>query len=315
MMQLIEKFLTSANRCVTDGRWLNPPKGLMLHSVGTPQPSALVFYNNWNKSTAEAAVHAVVEPTGNVYQFLQWNKRGWHSGSWTDPKDPRHTRALNNYYIGVEMTEPKGIKYVGSGANWIFTDKTNATAHILNTYHYAVELFAYLCEKLNLDPLGTNELYDTQTGEKIMVPVIVSHAEGAALKFAYAHADVEHIWDKMGLTMDKFRKDVRAAMTPTPSAADILKINLLYATLLGREPDESGRKSWLNVLMSQGLEAVYKGIADSKEGRKYFTKCLYRSMLGRAGKAAEINYWAEKSREQIYNGITGSEEYKKKHEK
>ena len=29
----------------------NGAKGLMLHSVGCPQPSASVFVNNWNKST------------------------------------------------------------------------------------------------------------------------------------------------------------------------------------------------------------------------------------------------------------------------
>lgn len=311
-MELIEMLLTTANRCAADGRWLNPPRGLMLHSVGTPQPSALVFYNNWNKPTAEAAVHAIIEPTGKVYQLLPWTKRGWHSGSWTDPRDARHTRALNNFYIGVEMTEPRGIKYTG-GATWEFTDKTNATAHILNTYHYAVELFAYLCEKFHLDPLGTNELPDTRTGEKIKVPVIVSHAEGAALKFAYAHADVEHIWNKMGLTMDKFRQDVAEAMKPKTTAADILKVNLLYATLLGREPDEAGRQTWLKTLQADGFEATYSGIANSKEGRKYFTKCLYKSMLGRTGKASEINFWAEHSREQIYNGITGSDEYRKKH--
>ena len=49
-MQLIQKLLTAANPCVTDGRYLKPVMGLTLHSVGVPQPSALVFYNNENKS-------------------------------------------------------------------------------------------------------------------------------------------------------------------------------------------------------------------------------------------------------------------------
>ena len=112
--------------------------------------------------------------------------------------------------------------------------------------------------------------------------------------------------------MDQFRKDVKAAMNPY-TAADALKVNLLYATLLGREPDDAGRETWLKVLKQDGFEAAYSGIANSREGRKYFVQCLYRKMLGRAGKASEINYWAEFSREQIYKGITGSDEYKKKH--
>jgi hypothetical protein len=65
---------------------------------------------------------------------------------------------------------------------------------MLAVYDQSVELFAYLCKEFHLDPLGDG--------------VIVSHAEGHKRGVASGHADPEHIWDKMGLTMDGFRRDV-----------------------------------------------------------------------------------------------------------
>ena len=59
-------------------------------------------------------------------------------------------------------------------------------------------MFAYLCKTYNLNPLGDG--------------VIISHSEGYRRGIASGHADVEHIWNKYGLTMNQFRKDVKAAM-------------------------------------------------------------------------------------------------------
>ena len=52
-MNLIQSFLTK-NPCYTCGRTITP-KGLMLHSVGCPQPSAAVFVRNWNKASYDRA--------------------------------------------------------------------------------------------------------------------------------------------------------------------------------------------------------------------------------------------------------------------
>lgn len=91
-MQLKESYLTN-NPCYKAGKTITV-KGLMLHSVGCPQPSASVFVNNWNKSTYDrACVHAFIDGnTGVIYQCLPWSRRGWHSGG-----------ASNNTHIGVEM--------------------------------------------------------------------------------------------------------------------------------------------------------------------------------------------------------------------
>lgn len=196
-MKIIEKFSTK-NDCYKNNVnkinsnytnfQKNGPKGLMLHSVGCPQDDASVFVNNWNKSGIEVSVHAVLQADGTVYQCMPWNYRAWHAGG-----------AANNTHIGVEMTEPDCIKYT-SGAKFTCSNIAKAKEQVAGTYNTAVELFAYLCKKYNLDPLKDG--------------VIICHAEGYKRGIASNHGDVTHLWDQLGTgyTMDGFRKDVKKAM-------------------------------------------------------------------------------------------------------
>lgn len=199
-MEIKETFVTN-NPCYKanqnpngDSRYINfqknGAKGLMLHSVGCPQPSASVFVNNWNKSSYDrACVHAFIDGnTGVIHQCLPWNFRGWHGGG-----------SSNNTHIGVEMCEPACIKYT-SGSAFTCSDTAAAKAVVTRTYKAAVELFAFLCKKYKLNPLADG--------------VIVSHREGHARGIASNHGDPEHLWRglKMSYTMDGFRKDVAAAM-------------------------------------------------------------------------------------------------------
>ena len=184
-MNLKQNYLTQSG-CYKAGKRITV-KGLMIHSVGCPQPKADVFMKNWNRADANACVHAIVEPDGDVYQLLPWDFRGWHCGG-----------GANNTHIGVEMTEPATIKYTG-GSNWTETGNgENTKAHVLATYRYAVELFAHLCQQFRLDPLADG--------------VVISHSEGCKRGIASNHGDVEHLWSKFGLTMAQFRKDIKAAM-------------------------------------------------------------------------------------------------------
>lgn len=184
-MKLIESILLKSG-CYQAGSTI-AVKGIMIHSVGCPQPKASAFINNWNQSGANACVHAIVEPGGNVYQTLPWNHRGWHCGG-----------DANNTHIGVEMTEPSTIRYA-SGANWTETgDGCGTNTHVHATYKYVVELFAYLCKQYGLNPLADG--------------VIISHSEGCKRGIASNHGDVEHIWNRFGLTMAQFRKDIKATM-------------------------------------------------------------------------------------------------------
>ena len=76
------------------------------------------------------------------------------------------------------------------------SDIEKAREQVRRVYGVAVELFAYLCDKFSLDPLGEN--------------VIISHSEAYYRGMGSDHFDPEHLWSGLGLeyTMDGFRTDV-----------------------------------------------------------------------------------------------------------
>ncbi len=186
----IVENLAEKNPCYKAGVKITP-KGCMLHSVGVPQPDPRVFVKNWQSSSAKVCVHAVVGKDAVAYQLLPWNMRAWHCGS--GPKG-----SGNNTLVSLEMTEPASIRYVG-GSNWIeLGNGANTKSHVLATYANAVQFFAYICSQYKLDPESSGAL--------------MSHHEGNLNGIASSHGDVEHIWNRFGLTMDQFREDVKKAM-------------------------------------------------------------------------------------------------------
>lgn len=194
-MNLVQHFLTN-NPCYKTGRKITV-KGLMLHSVGCPQPRASAFINSWNQASYDrACVHGFIDALdGTAYQTLPWDHRGWHGGG-----------SSNDTHIGVEMCEPACIKYT-AGSSFTCSDMAEARACATRTYNTAVELFAMLCEKFGLNPLANG--------------VIVSHREGHARGIASNHGDPEHLWSGLGMsyTMDGFRRDVKSKVggATTPS--------------------------------------------------------------------------------------------------
>lgn len=178
-MQIIEAFAVK-NKCYQAATPLTP-RGIMLHSVGTPQPSAAVFarsFNQYQPGGVSVCVHAFAQADGTVYQTLPWEMRGWHCGG-----------SANSTHIGVEMTEPsEGMT------------RSEAAEQIAGTYRTAVELFAELCKQYELDPVRDG--------------VIIGHAEGHRRGVASNHADPEYLWGaySTGYTMDGFRRDVAEAM-------------------------------------------------------------------------------------------------------
>ncbi len=248
-MKIVQSFLTN-NPCYKsnlnpggDQRYLNfqknGPSGLMLHSVGCPQPSAAAFISSWNTSSHnDSCVNAFIDAnTGTVYQTLPWNYRAWHAGG-----------SANNTHIGVEMCEPDCIKYVG-GSTFTCNNVAKAKKMAEITYNAAVELFAMLCNKYNLDPMKDG--------------VIISHKEGNQRKVASNHGDPEHLWNQlsMGYTMNEFRKDVKTAMgasngdsAPTPAPAP--SNEHLYRV----------RKSWADASSQIG---AYKLLDNAKAACKF----------------------------------------------
>ena len=186
-MKIVKKYATKSD-CYQINAKIKV-KGLMLHSVGCNQPKASVFANIWNKPNVGACVHAVIDAIdGTVIQCLPWEHRGWHGGG-----------SSNNTHIGVEMGEPACVKYT-SGSNFTVSDLKTAQKCVVTAYNSAVELFAYLCEKYDLNPLSDG--------------VIVSHSEGYRRGIATNHGDPEHLWKglKLKYTMGGFRKDVAKKM-------------------------------------------------------------------------------------------------------
>ncbi len=178
-IDIVEAIVT-ANKCYQAAIPLYP-QGLMLHSIGTPQPSAAVlarYFDQYQPGGQSVCVHAFVQADGTVYQTLPWEMRGWHCGG-----------SANSTHIGIEMTEPAaGVPYAA------------AAEQITGTYRTTVELFARLCETYGLEPLADG--------------VIIGHAEGHRRGVASNHADPEYLWDTygMGFTMDGFRRAVAEAM-------------------------------------------------------------------------------------------------------
>lgn len=199
MLTIKEAFLTE-NPYYKQARPITPTK-LVLHSVGCAQPNASVFLKNWNKETYKrACIHAFIDANnGTVYQTMPWEWRAPHAGGvW-----------LNDNSIGVEMCESSHIKYIGQTDRFNIINREAALAHAKTTYMAAVELFAYLCLRFNLDPFED----------------ILSHKEGGIQNIASDHSDPEHYWDQLGTgyTMKGFRQDVANAMEGNPTVTIVEK--------------------------------------------------------------------------------------------
>ena len=201
-MNTIEKLMTK-NYCYTNPTKMDPG-GLMLHSVGTPQPKAMVFINQWdnskrdknNKLITQVSIHGFIDAlTGDYYHTMPYNYQCWHAGSGPNG-------SANKNYIGVEMCEPDCIKYKPNSATFTVSDKDKPRAQemVRRTYESAVQVFADLCKQFHFDPLSPN--------------VILSHKEGNINGIASPHGDPEHLWAGLDLpfTMDGFRHDVAACM-------------------------------------------------------------------------------------------------------
>ncbi len=251
-MKIIQSILTK-NDCYKAGKKITV-KGLMLHSVGCSQPSASVFVESWNRGNFEACVHGFIDAnTGDVYQTLPWNHRGWHGGG-----------SSNNTHIGVEMCEPDCIEYK-NGVIAGCSNRVKAKAMVQRTYDTAVQLFAQKCVKYKLDPLEKG--------------VIVSHSEGHKMGIASGHVDPEHLWKYLGMgyTMDTFRKAVKKQMGDDDmTKEEVIKIIQEY------EADKA-KKATSDWAKSSWAKAKSKGILDGTSPKSHATREQIAAILDRLG--------------------------------
>lgn len=188
-MDITEKFMKK-NRCYTSPSKIEVKK-LVLHSLGVAQPNSDVIFNSMNSNSAAVSVHGFIE-SDRVIQTLPWNYRAWHVGSGVKG-------SYNPLSIGIEICEPKGHTY--SGGTMIGYDVKANTEYFNKVYTNAVQLFSFLCQKFNLDPIKD----------------ILCHCEVHALGYGSNHSDVMQWFPKHGKSMDTFRKDVQASMTYVPT--------------------------------------------------------------------------------------------------
>lgn len=243
-----------------------PVRKLVLHSVGCPQPNAAVFARQWQ--TARYFAHAVLQADGTVYQVAPWDCRLMHVG------------AANAYSIGVEMTEPDCIRYIG-GATFVCSDWERALAQVTGTYNTAVALFAQLCTQFGLDPRSD----------------IISHAEASAMGIGTDHADPEHLWRQLGTgyTMDGFRRDVAEAMAAKNTDTDEEDNMIRYTTIDDVPGWARGTvKEMMDAGLISGTGGGDLGLSDDMLRMLYIMWHMRDTRYGRIvdGKVTDVPDWA-----------------------
>lgn len=217
------------------------PIGAVLHSIGTPQPSAKVIADYFNSQHVEASVHAVIQADGVCYQLAPWNYRMWHVGG-----------SANNTHIGVEMTEPDCIWYdEKNGYKLHIEDRERALAHVRKTYSAAVELFAGLCEKFGWNPLEDG--------------VLLSHKECHARGLGSNHGDPEHLWSALGTgyTMDTFRAAVAEKMQDHAREEET---EMRYNTLADLKADKYNAPYYLPTVEKLLAKGILRGKGGEGDG-------------------------------------------------
>ena len=193
MPTITEKYCTGNRRYQAAQTFT--PQGVVLHSIGTPQPKASVLWNYWQNNGSQYVVHYMVDDT-QILHCMPDNYKCWHVGS-----------PGNSKWIGIEMGEPSQIKYT-SGATFTVSDLAAARAYAEAAYRNAVWLIAQLCKKYGWDPYTAVETHYDVTRQRL------SNTD---------HVDPEHLWNGLGMgySILTLRRDVAAAMgqsaaAPTP---------------------------------------------------------------------------------------------------
>lgn len=180
----------------TKNRYWNLPNqnttGIVIHSIGCPQPRAQVLVNNFNKDGTSASVHGFVEPglyieTAPTRVARNQAKKCYHVGSGSKG-------SWNNSRLGIEMCEPSTIKYTG-GSNFQDLNPANTKKYIEDVTKTMVLIAADLCRFHGWD-----------------VSMISTHAEAYRLGYGGNHGDPDHIWRHIGYSIAQFRLDVQARL-------------------------------------------------------------------------------------------------------
>lgn len=101
-LEIIKKYITNNPRYRINQ--ISTKIGYVQHSTGTPGATAEGIINSFNKASAGAEAHGVIDDTG-IYQLLPYNIRAFHVGG-----------SANTTHVGVEVCEPQDTRFLD--ANW-----------------------------------------------------------------------------------------------------------------------------------------------------------------------------------------------------
>lgn len=184
MPTILESICTNNSRYKANNKFT--PVGVVLHSIGCPQPDASVLHNSWANNKSQYMTHYVLDDV-KIIHCMPNDRRCWHVGS-----------PGNSKWLGIEMCEPSQIKYK-TGCTFEVKDADKAKAFAKKSYDNAVTLLAMLCKQYGWNP---------QTA-------ILTHNEVTEKKLSNTnHVDPEHLWTGLGLdySLQKLRNDVATAM-------------------------------------------------------------------------------------------------------
>lgn len=240
-MEILETLCTGNRRY----RAAEPltPRGVILHSIGTPQPRARVLQAYWNRDASPYLTHYVLDDR-EILHCMPDNYKCWHVGS------PGNSR-----WLGIELCEPAEITYT-SGASFTVSDPDAATAYAKKCWENAVFLLAKLCREHGWDPFTA----------------ILTHGEVTRQRLSNTdHADPEHLWKGLGLDYDllRLRREVAAAM-------EIARPEPLYRLRKSRDDAASQIGAYRNLAYAKAALQEGYAIFDEAGHQVYPTGYLVR---------------------------------------
>ena len=189
----IQKYYLKNNRCYQKAQ-TRTPIGIQLHSIGCAQGTAKSVADYWNSPDVSACVTYICDcdVAGRVLKLVDEDVYTWADAGYG-----------NRNLITFEICESDFMRYVG-GASYEITNYEKFKADVLRGYDTAVALCADICKRYGWDPTAKlpSGLY-----------LISSHDEGRIAGLSSAHVDPTHIWSRLNLSMDTFRKAVKAAIS------------------------------------------------------------------------------------------------------
>lgn len=186
---MIEVKYATNNPAFAAGRAI-PRSGAVNHSVGCAQPSADVFYNLMNKSSATWGVHAILgdfhKGPGRIILAMPLNRRPWGCGSGSKG-------SYNNSRVQWEVCEPSGHTY--AGGTMIGYDVEANKEYFARMWALLVKFNVYVAIECGYDAAA-----------------ICDHAEAHAQGYGSNHADLGHWLPKHGKSMSDLRAEVKAIL-------------------------------------------------------------------------------------------------------